>query len=204
MPRPSGSLNFLNLSKPLKITFWATISLGFIALEHGPVLGKGASQNHCKQSLPELIPPLMDALPSYTNRVTQRSRSGNIPLQTYVLIAGNADFDPLPLVQQQWRSVVPDTTKQIFFTTMERSYTDQRAIATQNFYWAFFVETDQGWQLALLYQQLGGFSKNQPTSPRRDASNGAIAQGIKLWLRDCQAGVFSIPSQQSQNQLLVK
>jgi len=138
------------------------------------------------------MPPLMEALPSYTNRVIQRSQTGHVPLKTYILIAGNAEFDPLPLPQQQWQAVVPDTTEQVFFTTMERSYTDQRAIASQNFYWAFFVQTQQGWQLALLYQQLGGETVAQPTSPRRDASNGAIAQGIRLWLRDCQAGVFAL------------
>lgn len=198
MPRPSQSLNCLNLSNFLKIAFWATVSLGFMGLEPRPVSAKNITQPHCKQPLTELIPPLMEALPSYTNRVTQRSKTGHVPLQTYVLIAGNPEFDPLPLAQQQWQSVVPNTTEQIFFTTMERSYTDRRAIASQNFYWAFFVKTHQGWQLALLYQQLGGFIQNQPTSPRRDASNGAIAQGIKLWLRDCQAGVFSAPSQQPQ------
>ena len=174
------------------------VSLGLLATEYRPLSAKNSPQAHCRQPLPELIPPLMDALPSYTNRVMQRSKIGSVPLQTYVLIAGNPDFDPLPIAQQQWRSVVPNTTEQIFFTTMERSYTDQRAIVSQNFYWAFFVETHQGWQLALLYQQLGGFPENQPTSPRRDASNGAIAQGIKLWLRDCQAGVFSTASRPPQ------
>ncbi|AIE74949.1 MULTISPECIES: hypothetical protein [unclassified Synechocystis] len=146
---------------------------------------------HCQQPLTELMPPLLEALPSYTNRVMQRSQIGGVPLRTYILIAGNADFEPLALAQQQWQTAVPDTTKQVFFTTLERSYTDQRAIASQNFYWAFFVQTEQGWQLALLYQQLGGSSTDQPTSPRRDASTGAIAQGIRLWLRDCQAGVFA-------------
>ncbi|MBE9202573.1 hypothetical protein IQ218_02690 [Synechocystis salina LEGE 06099] len=148
-------------------------------------------QGHCQQPLTELMPTLLEALPSYTNRVMQRSQIGGVPLRTYILIAGNADFDPLPLAQQQWQTTVPDTTKQVFFTTLERSYTGQRAIASQNFYWAFFVQTEQGWQLALLYQQLGGSSPEQPTSPRRDASTGAIAQGIRLWLRDCQAGVFA-------------
>ncbi|WP_249213927.1 hypothetical protein [Synechocystis sp. PCC 7338] len=150
-------------------------------------------QGHCQhqQPLTELMPPLLEALPSYTNRVMQRSQIGGVPLRTYILIAGNADFDPLPLAQQQWQPALPDTTEQVFFTTLERSYTDQRAIASQNFYWAFFVQTEQGWQLALLYQQLGGSSPEQPTSPRRDASTGAIAQGIRLWLRDCQAGVFA-------------
>ncbi|WLT37112.1 hypothetical protein NON20_13945 [Synechocystis sp. B12] len=126
---------------------------------------RSPNEGHCQQPLTELMPPLLDALPSYTNRVMQRSQIGGVPLRTYILIAGNADFDPLPLAQQQWQTEVPDTTRQVFFTTLERSYTDQRAIASQNFYWAFFVQTEQGWQLALLYQQLGEVPGSAHFSP---------------------------------------
>jgi hypothetical protein len=156
------------------------------------VLAEQTGSKTCSQSLNVLIPQLLNDLPSYTNRVTQRAQVFDlaIPLNTYILIAGNGDFDPLPLPQQQWQPTVPDTTQQVFFTTLEREYTQQRAIERQNFYWAFFVQTQRGWQLALLYQQLGGESPHSPTTPRRDASTGAMAQGINLWLRDCQAGVF--------------
>ncbi|MBD2652149.1 hypothetical protein H6G45_01315 [Synechocystis sp. FACHB-383] len=195
MPRPFY-LNLLRLSQAVKfglsVTGLTLVVLANLGLNPSQARNRPSShQGHCQQSLTELMPPLLEALPSYTNRVMQRSQIGGVPLRTYILIAGNADFDPLPLAQQQWQPAVPDTTKQVFFTTLERSYTDQRAIASQNFYWAFFVQTGQGWQLALLYQQLGGSSPDQPTSPRRDASTGAIAQGIRLWLRDCQAGVFA-------------
>ncbi|MFM1841738.1 MAG: hypothetical protein RLZZ490_471 [Cyanobacteriota bacterium] len=157
-----------------------------------PVQAEQSAPKPCSQPLTTLIPQLLTDLPSYTNRVTQRAQMFDleIPLDTYILIVGNADFDPLPLPQQQWQPTVKNTTQQVFFTTLEREYTQQRAIERQNFYWAFFVQTRQGWQLAVLYQQLGGESPNSPTSPRRDASTGSIAQGINLWLRDCQAGVF--------------
>ncbi|MBE9242560.1 hypothetical protein [Synechocystis salina] len=195
MPRPC-CLNLFLFSQAVKfglsVTGLTLVVLANLGLNPSPARNRPSSdQGQCQQSLTELMPPLLEALPSYTNRVMQRSQIGGVPLRTYILIAGNADFDPLPLAQQQWQPAVPDTTKQVFFTTLERSYTDQRAIASQNFYWAFFVQTGQGWQLALLYQQLGGTSPDQPTSPRRDASTGAIAQGIRLWLRDCQAGVFA-------------
>jgi hypothetical protein len=180
--------------KAVRISFFTIVSLIFPVFSSiflpAALAGNEPSSN-CQQPLEELTSPLLEALPSYSNRVGQRSQTGNVPLDTYVLIAGRPEFEPLPLNQQQWQATVPDTTEQVFFTTMERSYTEQRALETQNFYWAFFVQTQRGWQLALLYQQLGGFVSNQPTSPRRDASNGAIAQGIRLWLRDCQAGVFA-------------
>lgn len=195
MPRPC-CLKLLRFSSVVKfglsVTGFALILVTNLGLNPSQARNsRSPNGGHCQQPLTELMPPLLDALPSYTNRVMQRSQIGGVPLRTYILIAGNADFDPLPLAQQQWQTEVPDTTKQVFFTTLERSYTDQRAIASQNFYWAFFVQTEQGWQLALLYQQLGGSSPDQPPSPRRDASTGAIAQGIRLWLRDCQAGVFA-------------
>lgn len=195
MPRPC-CLKLFRCSSVAKVGLYATgfslILLTNLGLNPSQARNsRSSNEGHCQQPLTELMPPLLEALPSYTNRVMQRSQIGGVPLRTYILIAGNADFDPLPLAQQQWQTEVLDTTKQVFFTTLERSYTDQRAIASQNFYWAFFVPTEQGWQLALLYQQLGGSSPDQPTSPRRDASTGAIAQGIRLWLRDCQAGVFA-------------
>jgi len=157
-----------------------------------PTQARESQPKTCRQPLETLMPKLLADLPSYSNRVGQRAQifDFDIPLNTYILIAGNADFDPLPLPQQQWQPTVKDTTQQVFFTTLEREYTQQRAIERQNFYWAFFVQTQRGWQLALLYQQLGGESPQNPTAPRRDASNGGIAQGINLWLRDCQAGVF--------------
>ena len=154
-------------------------TMGMLA---NPLPLNAAEAKTCSQPLATLIPPLLTDLPSYTNRVTQRAQMFDleIPLDTYILIAGNADFDPLPLSQQQWQPTVKDTTQQVFFTTLEREYTDQRAIERQNFYWAFFVQTQRGWQLALLYQQLGGESPQNPTAPRRDASTGGIAQGLSL------------------------
>ena len=164
-----------------------------IFADHLPVQAQASATKPCSQTLDSLIPQLLSDLPSYSNRVGQRAQQFDleVPLDTYILIAGNADFDPLPLPQKQWQPTVKNTTQQVFFTTLEREYTQRRLIERQNFYWAFFVPTNRGWQLAVLYQQLGGESPNSPTSPRRDASTGGIAQGINLWLRDCQAGVFS-------------
>lgn len=180
-----------------RIIFLVIIGLivpSFWGVNFSKTVAGNITSSPCQQPLKALIPPLLEALPSYSNRVSQRSQSDLSPLTTYVIVAGRSEWEPRPLAQRQWQPTVADTTEQVFFTTLERSYTEQRALQTQNFYWAFFVQTQRGWQLALLYQQLGGFSPRHPASPRRDASNGAIAQGIKLWLRDCRAGVFAPPS----------
>lgn len=168
------------------------IALGGMVVGNLGARAEEVVQGTCSQPLETLMPRLLGDLPSYANRVGQRARllDPPVPLNTYILIAGNADFDPLPLSQRQWQPTVPDTTQQVFFTTLEREYTQQRAIERQNFYWAFFIPAQRGWQLALLYQQLGSESPNRATAPRRDASTGIIATGISLWLRDCQAGVF--------------
>jgi hypothetical protein len=177
--------------KPWLTAIATMVMMGLVA-DKSPLRAEQTSQTACSQPLDVLIPQLLAALPSYTNRVTQRSQvlAGDIPLNTYILLAGNADFDPMPLTQQQWQPTVANTTHQVFFTTLEREYTQQRAIERQNFYWAFWVLTQQGWRLPLLYQQLGGEDPLSPTAPRRDASTSAIAQGINLWLRDCRAGLF--------------
>lgn len=40
----------------------------------------------------------------------------------------------------------------------------------------------------MMFTQTAAYPQQQPPSPPRDSSNGSIAQGIKTWLRDCQAG----------------
>lgn len=170
----------------LAIAFLGIMEVFFPALPLNAAESRG-----CFHPLTTLMPPLLADLPSYTNRVIQRTRvtPRQTPLERYILSAGNVDFNPLPYPQQQWQSTVENTTRQVFFTTLEREYTEQRVIERQNFYWAFLVETQQGWQLAVLYQQLGSESPHRSPSPRRDVSTASIAQGIKLWLRDCRAGV---------------
>jgi hypothetical protein len=49
------------------------------------------------------------------------------------------------------------------------------------------TKTKGGWHLVMMFSQTGSQTEKQPLSPPRDSSNGAIAQGVKTWLRDCQA-----------------
>lgn len=144
----------------------------------------------CAPPLPTLVNRLLADLPSYANRVAQRDRSANSPLRSYLLLAGRPSFEPLPLSQRQLRPQGPDTTQQVFFTTLERQYNNRQINTQQNFYWAFFVPTQQGWQLALLYAQLAARLPETSPLPPQSAENSAVGRAIQLWLRDCQAGAL--------------
>ncbi|MEB3310219.1 MAG: hypothetical protein VKJ02_08295 [Snowella sp.] len=144
----------------------------------------------CPQTLDGLAPKLLADLPSYSNRVIQRSivnYQQNPISRSYVIIASQPELDPLPLSQRQYQPAFPDTSEQLFFTLLERQYATKRVTQLQSFYWGFFTLTDQGWRLLRLFSQLASTHKNDPPLPPQEVSNGAIGQAINLWLRDCNA-----------------
>jgi hypothetical protein len=165
-----------------------------IALNGQFLLEKTLAQESaaCSSDLPTLTKRMLEDIPSYTNRVIQRSRSLERTryLSTYVIVAGKPEFEPLPLNNRQYEPTQPDATKQIFFTTLERRYSNERAIETQNYHWLFLTKTEDGWRLVEVYTQLGSPDKNAPPVPPQENSNGAIGQAIQDWLRDCRAGAI--------------
>jgi hypothetical protein len=145
----------------------------------------------CPQDLETLVNQLLQDLPGYGNRLNQvkRQQPGQSPIQPdFIVLASQADFRPLLLNQWQYRPQFPDTSRQVFFTTLERTYQPTKIDSSQNFYWAFFVPTNQGWQLALLLAQFGSPQTQTPLLPLQDVTQGAIGQSIQQWLRDCQSG----------------
>ena len=58
----------------------------------------------------------------------------------------------------------------------------------QEFHRLFLTKTNIGWTVVMMFTQDGSYPVKPPIAPPRNSSNGAIAQGVKLWLRDCQAG----------------
>ncbi len=153
----------------------------------------------CPPTLEVLVDKMLPDLPAYTNRVIQRSRRIESLPRGYVLLAGKPSFDPLPLSQRQFTPAQTDTTEQAFFTTLERHYNSSQATLQQNFYWAFFTPTSQGWQLSLLFSQLAAPYPGTGATPPRSAENGAVGQAIKLWLRDCRAEGLKKPVNQGIN-----
>ncbi len=144
----------------------------------------------CPSDVETLMNWMLEDLPSYSNRVSQRARRSdrNVDVYNYIVLAGNPEFAPLPLSNLQYEPVLPDETKQVFFTTLERQYTKTEVILLQNYYWLFLTPSSDGWRSVLLFSQLADLKSDDLPLPPQDAINGAIGQGIKLWLKDCRAG----------------
>ncbi|MEH2310596.1 MAG: hypothetical protein V7K35_04015 [Nostoc sp.] len=146
-----------------------------------------------EQNLETLTIQLLQDLPSYTNRVSQRARrlSRSSDVYSYMLVAGRPEFTPLPLNLEEYSAdakTAASGVEQVFFTTLERQYIGKKAVELQEFHWLLLTKTKTGWRLVMMFSQTGSYSAQQPLSPPRDSSNGTVAQAVNTWLRDCQAG----------------
>ncbi|MCC5646675.1 hypothetical protein LC607_27910 [Nostoc sp. CHAB 5824] len=147
-----------------------------------------------EQNLETFTIQLLKDLPSYTNRASQRARRlrRSSDVYSYMLVAGRPEFIPLPLNLEEYSADVFKSSasgiEQVFFTTLERQYIGKKAVELQEFHWLLLTKTEIGWRLVMMFSQTGSYSAQQPLSPPRDSSNGTVAQGVKTWLRDCQAG----------------
>ena len=144
-----------------------------------------------KETLTSLLLP---ALPSYANRVIQRSRrlERDVDLFSYVIVASKPDFEPLTLEQNQYTSLFLEAPEQVFFTTLERQYQSKKVIETEHYHWLFLTQTTSGWRVVMVFSRLGYGSQEDLSLPPKETSNGVIGQAIRLWLRDCRAGAIDI------------
>jgi hypothetical protein len=148
-----------------------------------------------QQSIESITAYLLRDLPGYSNRASQRSRRLSRKGDTfgYMVAAGRPEFIPLPLnpniASSDTTKMLSEGVEQIFFTTLERQYTAGKAIELQQFHWLLLTKTSIGWRKVMMFTQTGSFPvTKQPISPPRDSSDGAIAQAVDAWLRDCEAG----------------
>ncbi|KAB8332129.1 hypothetical protein SD80_021770 [Scytonema tolypothrichoides VB-61278] len=152
------------------------------------------------QNLETLTTQLLQDLPNYANRASQRARrlSRATDAYSYMVVAGRPEFTPLPLNPSGYTAdsvkTASDGVEQVFFTTLERQYTGGKPFQLQQFHWLFLAKTKTDWRFVMMFSQIGLSPKNQPPTPPRDSSNGVIAQGITAWLRDCQAGSVRVRS----------
>ncbi len=157
-------------------------------------VNSGAKSLCSEQNLETLTTQLLQKLPNYTNRASQRARrlSRSSDVYSYMLVAGRPEFAPISLNLEEYSTDAPKSTasgvEQVFFTTLGRQYISKKAVEFQEFHWLLLTKTKSGWRLVMMFTQTGAYPKQQPPSPPRDSSNGAIAQAVKAWLRDCQAG----------------
>lgn len=173
------------------------------------------NKSTCPQDLASLTNLLLQDLPSYTNRLLQRAIPLNPqnPTRVYMVAAGNPEFNPIntdlnpvpdsptnqnnPFFnspqnnnsQREQPQSANSELQQVFFTTLNREYQGNRLVENQEFHRLFLVQTNQGWQLALMYSR----SRLSPQllTPPRDSLNSAVGQAVKIWLRDCQAGAIN-------------
>lgn len=153
------------------------------------VKGKVTAESACPQDIDQLMTELLADLPDYTNRVISRAQSLERDLQSsrYVLVAGKANFEPIPVTNLQYNPVFEqESPTQVFFTTLERRYLNLQAVETQSFHWMFLTNTPNGWRLVMLFSRQENIRDDQIPTPPRESNQTAIAQGIRLWLRDCQ------------------
>lgn len=140
----------------------------------------------CPAELETLVEQLLRDLPSYANRILQRDRRLTAPLPpSNLVLAGRAEFEPLPLSPNQPNQPIPEDPRQVFITTLERSYVSNQPIEMQEYHWLFLTPTPRGWRLAMMFSRTGGSPTGRTPSPPRESSQGVVAQAVRVWLRDC-------------------
>ncbi len=154
----------------------------------------------CPRALPDLTNWMLQDLPSYANRIRQRSwstaqrQSNREWMVSTMVLAGKPEFEPLPASAfGSSQAQFPSQLQQVFFTTLERDYPAGKSalpIISHSYHWLFLTQGSQGWEFVQMMTRIGKSVSAQTALPPRDSSNGAIAQGIRLWLRDCQAGAL--------------
>ena len=181
---------------------WWTVSLIWIttvsASNHPPSHPlHPSSPFSCPTNVKLLTAELVRDLPSYANRISQRSRPfASVNVSSSVIAAGSAEFVPLPL-DSGGRSSIPGLTnspepQQVFFTTLERQYTARQVVELEQYHWLFLASTSSGWQLTTMFSQTSPYPAVKPPSPPRESSNGVVGQAVRNWLRDCSAGSLRV------------
>lgn len=147
-------------------------------------------QTACPTDIQSLTNLLIRDLPSYANRKIRSASRLNSPVgNSSVIIAGRPEFEPLPLDHRNLAPIESDP-QQVFITTLERHYLDNSASELQHYHWIFLTRSTSGWRLATMFSRVGISKSAQPPTPPRESSDGAIGQAIKVWLKDCRAGVI--------------
>ncbi len=158
------------------------------------LLGQQAmAQQTCPSDVEPLTELLIRDLPSYANRQLRSV----IPLDrtlkpSRIIIAGRPEFAPLPLAPGQPAPSQDADPAQVFISTLERQYVNDRAVEIQQYHWLFLTRSPSGWRLAFMFTRTGSATPGTSPTPPRDSSDGAIAQAIKTWLRDCRAGLVNV------------
>ncbi|MEM7593747.1 MAG: hypothetical protein AAF383_19925 [Cyanobacteria bacterium P01_A01_bin.83] len=148
----------------------------------------------CPDNINKLTGLLLNDLPSYSNRVIQRTQDLNqdAGIENYIVTASAAEFEPLGLPRIQYSPLDDQDPQQIFFTVLERQYLNNKIVDIQTYHWLFLTQTDSGWRTVMMFSRYGNSTTNTPPTPPRETTNGIIGRGVQLWLRDCRAGTIRV------------
>lgn len=168
------------------------VLLGVLAIASVGATARAAS---CPTEVEPLAAQLLQDLPSYANRTIRRAVADRADLRArYVIVAGGAEYEPLPAGSQEYQPLFPGArqdVEQFFFTTLEQQYSDRERQATQNFHWLLLARTpERGWDVLAMFSRWGTLDPEAPPGVVRESTDSAIANGIRLWLRDCEAGAL--------------
>ena len=143
------------------------------------------ARSTCPETIESMSALLVRDLPSYGNRAIIRGRSrSDMAELTQIVVASQPELEPIVVM-----SLKPDPNlHQVFLTTLERQASAQKIYEFQQYHWIFLVKTRTDWRLVKSFSRTSRYPKGDWMTETQDSSQGAIAQGIKTWLRDCAAG----------------
>ncbi len=181
---------------PIEITDSALIISGdinsYLSREKQPltiariIISPPKKNPSCPTDLETLIAQILPQLPSYANRVMHRSNTTKRnPKLNYIVKAERLEeLEPLPF-EVEFQNA--DEIYPVFLTTSERRYEQDELIKIQKDHWLFLRKSIQGWELAQMFSQSSSYPQYGLYSLPGESSNSAVAQAIRLLLRDCQA-----------------
>ncbi|MGB3404264.1 MAG: hypothetical protein WBA77_16385 [Microcoleaceae cyanobacterium] len=138
----------------------------------------------CLVTADSVLNLLLPALPSYTNRVLQRSPEVGLgEKSSYVISAQGLTQPPFSLETELTEQ---QNLSSIYLMTWERRYRNQTIFSVQRYHWLFLRQTPEGWELVKLFSQSGPYPGYKLFPEPMDTTKGAMAEAIRLWLRDCQ------------------
>ena len=182
-----------NLWKIIAVTIVTVMNLSASTIAQEVVTNKNDRQ--CPQDLETLANLLTADISDYGNRVIQKSSIFSHELDflpTYIITASKAELEPLSASESTLQTSNNDNIKQIFFTSLERQYSNsQTVIEAENYHWLILINQNGQWQLVESFTRFGyPNSEKKVISPIRNSTNGVIGQAVKLWLKDCHAGTL--------------
>lgn len=168
------------------LIFYSLVFYLFVPCTYLKTFASQLSTSQCPKDVETLAELMLDDIPDYTNRARQRAIRTSNSSFSYVIVAGEPEFEPLPLNVIE-NIQTDEFVKQLFFTTLERRYTGEQVFEVQNYHWLFLTQTDSGWRMVTIFSRFGSSKPNVPPTPPKETSNGTIGQAIRFWLRDCRA-----------------